>query len=341
MPLDALDELNINAIVRGVTQEAGNNFSDDVSSLIELGIREEVAIKFVMGELIVLAQVDPVIDQRNIPDRVGPIFSSTYGIGRNIYRNDALSHLRIKSASATKDDVWNYFRVLLDEDLAVLKQRLEALQPETLPYSDDEKKMLEFVKLDLGRAVSKWATNSPPATFLEYYQSPSANYPNILSAAHFLGCELDHFENFHDEVKQIYAGEVGQYEDQMVKSLLIRILSGQNNENINVEAVPQKYHKLLNAYNKINDANGLESLFQKVGEIVNTISVTPPVPVKYDEEMEGFLRSIDLPIDIIPLAFADQNLDGFKFLIKDKTGINQDYFNKILMSQNFVFAQEI
>ena len=79
----------------------------------------------------------------------------------------------------------------------------------------------------------------------------------------------------------------------------------------------------------------------EVGEIVNTISVTPPVPVKYDEEMEGFLRSIDLPIDIIPLAFADQNLDGFKFLIKDKTGINQDYFNKILMSQNFVFAQEI
>ena len=85
MPLGAFNKHAISIVLRGVEQQRGNYFSENVSTLMASGVREEVAIKFVMGELIALAHVSDFTLGTKIPPIAAEIWKETFRELRQYY----------------------------------------------------------------------------------------------------------------------------------------------------------------------------------------------------------------------------------------------------------------
>jgi len=359
MPLGAFNKHAISIVLRGVEQQRGNYFSENVSTLMASGVREEVAIKFVMGELIALAHVSDFTLGTKIPPIAAEIWKETFRELRQIiYRDDIVSYLRIpqnnEGEAANRDDVWHYVRTLINEDLGefedlLLKAQASEEKP-AKPYSSDEIALLEFVQFNLRKIKSKWTQDGKKESFLDYYESAFLakdkvlEFPNILKAARQIGCKLDSSEVFFSAIEEIYRSGDSQYQRQVVKSLLMRILAHETRA-IDRSTFPQEYHKLIDEYNNniVSEVGSSLSkpLVSKIGVFVNSFKNFEDIPTKYDAQMEEVLDRISVPVELISPDFVARNRDVLRFFINHKTEINHQYFSRLLIAENFDFAQEI
>lgn len=370
------DKIIINVVIRGVDQGSGNNFSDSIAQLMTVGIKEEVAIKFVMAQIVNLANMEDVISKDRLPESVKALnIQQIYSeIRNNIYRDDVISHLNIKGNNATASEVLDYFRILLAEDLRELESRLQKIlntnEYTKDEYTKDEKALLKISRLHLGNP-SRWEDKySEPKTFLEYYTEISDRYPivsneeskadnkfnleesigesarTILQISDNLGCyHHEYLKYFDAEIKKFYDQEFDYYDRQVIKSLLVRILLGNWAQKIALNEVPERYIDLVDLFNKVVEKapNGLFQKYQEYSDKIADIIRQIPNPTQNSSENnQDFLRKIGYPLDLLPDDFITNHPDESNILILDSESlISDNCLEKLMSKKRYDFVDRI